>query len=171
MLTSRSRDERALLELVLDPERPVDASAEVRAIARMIRDIFVRGRGWPVERLAQYRFGDLAALSRPGEVALCRTAGTADWTRRQDDVVIELTLRQLRELSPQRHRRALRALTGGETVAEVLRERKLALSEEDWAYVDRLAQNDLRDVHPKSREGGAQLGRALVTLLERAYGR
>jgi hypothetical protein len=134
VLSLDSRDEAALQLLIQDPERAVEASAGVRAAARRIRGFFVRERGWTRGDLIRYRFRDLDALTREGEVRLCRTAGHLAWAGRQDDQMLRLTLGQLRAETGQARAKTLNTLTGGE-MATVLEERRLALSAADWARI------------------------------------
>lgn len=171
MLRVNSTDEILLHELIVSPDLPGEMTLEVREAARRIRDFFVKERGWSHEQLSPYRFRDLMALSEPGEVRLCRTAGRVGWSKAQDDLVLHLTLRELKGASSARRGNRLRAITGEDQVGEVLYDRKLSLSIRDWDFIERLVRERFGAPKQKGRETGAELAEGIRRLLEDAYGR
>lgn len=171
MLRVNSTDEAALQAMIFSPDTPGDITLEVREAARRIRDFFVRERGWSRDDLARFRFRDLMALSERGEVKLCRTAGRVDWSRKQDDLVLELTLRELGTVSSPHRDKRLGAICGEEKMSEVLMEKTLALPKRDWDMIEALVTERFGAPDKKSRKGGAELADGIRRLLEDAYGR
>jgi hypothetical protein len=170
LITIDSRDEAKLRLLILNPESvEVEASDNTREAARRIHAFFMRERGWTLQDLVRHRFRDLAALCEEGKVVLAITRGGVDWARKQDDLVLHLMLADLKTQQPRFRKRTLKRLLGA-NVKTVLSERKLALTEADWKYVESLALRQNTKLNHHSR-GGHELASALVKLLEDAYGR
>lgn len=171
MLTLNSPD-APLRDLVMGVVPPGGASQQVLDAARDVRTFFIEERGWTPAQLMLYRFRDLAALARSGEVVTVQLTGPQDWAREQPDMLLHLTLQSMRErrMTEPGREAYLTQLGVAVTVQGRMQSKQVAMSDTNWTRVEALARK-AGYLPERERVSADELGTALVRLLEVAYGR